>query len=128
MEVSVIAVYHLNAGSTGIEVRILADAIRSARNLTWAATPAHADIFVLTGPIPMLLRPALLNVWRDFIADRAPLIALGRASIDGHPFGRGGLAELPDIQVAAKIDGDPPTVAAIQAGIVQALNARTAKH
>lgn len=119
-----IAIYHLNAGSSGAEERVLAEAIAATRELTWAATPAQADVFVLSGPIPPGIRPALLKIWRDFIVGRAPLIALGRASVDGYPFGRGGIAELADIQVAAKIDGDPPTVSAVQSGITQALQSR----
>jgi Ni,Fe-hydrogenase III small subunit len=119
-----IAVYHLNAGSTGAEERALREAIAQSRELDWAATPAQADVFIVTGPIPQGVRPALLAVWRDYINERAPLIALGRASIDGYPFGRGGVTEIPELRVSAKIDGDPPTIAAIQSGIVQAMQAR----
>ena len=119
-----IAIYHLNAGSSGAEERVLAETIAATRSLAWAETPAQADVFIVTGPIPPPIRPALLSVWRDYIAGRAPLIALGRASIDGYPFGRGGVTEIPEIQIAAKIDGDPPTVSAIQAGITHALQAR----
>lgn len=123
-----ITIYHINAGSSGAEERALSEALAASRNLGLAATPEQADVFVVSGPIPPGVRPALLSIWRDFIAGRAPLVALGRASIDGHPFGKGGLAELAEIQVAAKIDGDPPTAAAIQAGITQALQARLSRH
>lgn len=119
-----IAVYHLNAGSSGAEERSLDEAIRSARELIWAATPSHADVFIITGPIPLGIRPAVMAVWRDYIAERAPLIALGRASIDAHPFGRGGITELPELHVAVKIDGDPPTASAIVTGIKQAFQGR----
>lgn len=119
-----IAVYHLNAGSSGAEEQVLAETVATTRELMWAYTPAQADVFVVTGPIPQGIRPALLAVWRTYIAGRAPLIALGRASIDGYPFGRGGVTEIPEVQVAVKIDGDPPTVAAIQSGITQAMQSR----
>ena len=119
-----IAVYHLNAGSSGAEERVLAETIASTRELTWAASPAQADIFVLSGAIPLGMRPALLTVWRDWIMGRVPLVALGRASVDGYSFGRGGVTEMAEIVVSAKIDGDPPTVAAIQSGITQAMQAR----
>ena len=92
-----ITIYHINAGSSGAEERALGEAVAANRNLGWAATPEQADVFVVTGPVPPGVRPALLSVWRDFIAGRAPLIALGRASIDGHPFGKGGLAELAEV-------------------------------
>ncbi len=123
-----IAVFHLNAGSSGVEERMLREAVAGSRALTWAATPAHADVFVLTGPITAGIRPALLTLWRDYIAERAPLVALGRTSIDGHPFGRSGVTDIPELHVAVKIDGDPPTITAIQAGITQAFQVRSARH
>lgn len=123
-----IAVFHLNAGSSATDERALEDAIATSRNLVWAESPAHADVFVITGPIPQGIRPAVALMWRDWIAGRAPLVAVGRASIDGHPFGRGGITEMPEIQVAAKIDGDPPIASAIQAGIQQALQQRLHRH
>ncbi len=123
-----IAIYHLNAGSSGAEARALAEAIETTPELTWADSPAQADVFVVSGAIPLAMRPAFLAVWRDFIAERASLLALGRAAIDGYPFGRGGIGELTEIQVAAKIDGDPPLIAAIQAGITQAMQTRPTRH
>jgi len=41
-----------------------------------------------------------------------PLLAVGRCAIDGHPFGRGGMAELPQIE-ARLLEGCPPTPGAI---------------
>ena len=123
-----IAVFHIQGGSSGLEEHVLRDAIATSRTLTWAVTPAHADVFVLTGPVPIGLRPALLKLWREYIAERAPLVALGRASIDGYPFGRGGISEIPELQVSVKIDGDPPTATAVQAGLTQAFQVRPSRH
>ena len=48
-----------------------------------------------------------------------PLLAIGRCAIDGHPFGRGGIGELPEIG-APKLDGCPPAPGAIAEAIRQA--------
>ena len=116
-----IRVYRLNCGSTGAEDIALAETVRISKVLTWAVSPHEADVFVLTGPITRLTRPALLRIWQDLIVGRRPLVALGRSSIDGHPFGRGGIAELPDVVSSAKLDGSAPALSAIQSALIDAV-------
>ena len=52
-------------------------------------------------------------------AGRVPLLAVGRCAIDGHPFGRGGVAEVAELR-ARTLDGCPPLPGAIADGIRKA--------
>lgn len=116
-----IRVYRLNCGSSGAEDAALTETIRTSRYLEWAETPEEADVFVMTGPARHDLRIALLRVWRDHIANRAPLVALGRASIDGQPFGRGGISEITEVEAIAKVDGIAPAPEVIETALRQAV-------
>jgi Ni,Fe-hydrogenase III small subunit len=110
-----IKVYRINTGSSGgCDVEIEATVAASA-DLAWADSPAGADVLLLTGPLTSACRPAFLAIWRE-LEGRVPLLAVGRCAIDGHPFGRGGVAELPEIS-ARKLDGCPPTPKAIAEAI-----------
>ena len=112
-----IKVYRINTGSCGgCDVEIEA-AIDGSRDLAWADSPYNADALVLTGPLTANSRPVFLALWNE-LGGRVPLLAVGRCAIDGHPFGRGGVAELS--QVAARtLEGCPPTPGAIVEAIKQ---------
>ncbi len=106
-----IKVYRINTGSCGgcdVEIEAL---VASGRALAWADSPHSADALLLTGPLTAGSRPAFLALW-DALGGRVPLLAVGRCAIDGHPFGRGGIAELPQIE-AQLLDGCPPAPSAI---------------
>jgi Ni,Fe-hydrogenase III small subunit len=106
-----IRVYRINTGSCGgCDVEIEA-AVASSRELAWADSPLGADALLLTGPLTAGSRPAFLALWSE-LGGRVPLLALGRCAIDGHPFGRGGVAEQPQIE-ASLLEGCPPTPGAI---------------
>src|SRR5262249_6399491 len=91
-----IKVYRVNTGSCGgCDVEIEA-AVASSADLAWAETPGSADVLLLTGPLTSSSRPIFLALWNE-LAGRVPLLATGRCAIDGRPFGRGGIAELPQI-------------------------------
>lgn len=104
---SSIRVYRLNTGSCGGCDSLIELAVRAGPELAWAESPYDADVLLLTGPITPVARPAVLALWRE-LAGRVPLIAVGRCAIDGQPFGRGGLAELPEIAARVSLDGCPP--------------------
>jgi Ni,Fe-hydrogenase III small subunit len=106
-----IAIYCINTGSDGSDDRAIRAAVASHADLLWAATPFEADVLLLTGPLtPPCHAPlrALLQVVSD-----KPLLAVGRSAQDGHPYGAGGVAVLPDIHVQHYVAGNPPEPAAI---------------
>jgi Ni,Fe-hydrogenase III small subunit len=105
-----IRIYRMNTGSCGGCDTEIAAAVASGA-LEWAASPASADALVLTGPLLAETRAAFDAALRA--AGGKPLVVVGRCAIDGRPFGRGGLAENPTIPAALKLDGCPPTPAAI---------------
>jgi len=110
-----IKVYRINTGSCGgCDVEIEA-AISGGRELDWADSPQSADALLLTGPLTPSSRPAFLALWSE-LGGRVPLLAVGRCAIDGHPFGRGGIAELPQVE-ARLLEGCPPTPGAIAEAI-----------
>lgn len=113
-----IKVYRINTGSCGGCDAEIAAAVASDAGLAWAEGPDRADLLLLTGPLTGASRPAFLALWQE-LAGRVPLLAIGRCAIDGHPFGRGGLAELPELS-ARKLDGCPPSPGAIVEAIRQA--------
>lgn len=119
-----IRVYRINTGSCGgCDAEIVA-AVASDAGLTWAEGPDRADLLLLTGPLTGASRPVFLAIWQE-LAGRVPLLAVGRCAIDGHPFGRGGLAELPELS-ARKLDGCPPAPSAIVEAIRQAAGDKVA--
>ena len=115
----VIKVYRVNTGSCGgCDVEIEA-AVAGSADLAWAETPGSADLVLLTGPLTSSSRPVFLALWNE-LAGRVPLLAVGRCAIDGHPFGRGGIAELPEL-TALTLDGCPPSPRAIAEAIKRAV-------
>jgi Ni,Fe-hydrogenase III small subunit len=107
-----IKVFRINTGSCGgCDLEIDA-ALMHGSGLAWADTPGDADVLLLTGPLTLGARPAFMALWREYGA-RIPLLAVGRCAIDGHPFGRGGLAEAPEIGAQLTLDGCPPAPQAI---------------
>jgi Ni,Fe-hydrogenase III small subunit len=119
-----IKVYRINTGSCGgCDVEIAA-AVAASADLAWAESPQTADALLLTGPLTSSSRPTFLALWSE-IGSRVPLLAIGRCAIDGHPFGRGGVLELPEIVVRVKLDGCPPEPGAIADAIRKALAGKT---
>jgi Ni,Fe-hydrogenase III small subunit len=118
-----VRVFHLCAGDCGACAAEVWAAVEGSSELDWAATPQSADVIALTGSIPPASRNALLAIYGSLIKDRLPLVAVGRCAIDGHPFGKGGIAALPEIAARRKVDGCPPLVE----GVVEAL-LESARH
>ncbi len=108
--------FRVNTGSCGgCDVEIEA-AVATHEDFMWVADPFEADICILTGPITSGSRPAWTALWRE-IKDTVPLLVIGRCAIDGHPFGRGGVAEMPEVRAVLKLDGCPPDPDEIVAAI-----------
>lgn len=115
-----IKVYRVNTGSCGGSDAEIEAAVALSKDLIWAEDPFSADALLLTGPLTSGSRPAFMALWRE-LGEHVPLIAVGRCAIDGHPFGRGGLAEAPEITARIKIDGCPPEPQQIIDGIRSAV-------
>lgn len=112
--------YRVNTGSCGGCDAEIDAAVAANADLSWASSPAAADALLLTGPLTHASRAAFMALWHE-LDGQAPLLAIGRCAIDGHPFGRGGLAEAPEVTARLKLDGCPPDPDAIAAAIRQAL-------
>jgi energy-converting hydrogenase B subunit M len=109
-----IRVYRVNTGSCGacdIEICSAIRANTAAKNIDWATTPQDADVLLLTGPITHGSRAPFLKLLQD-VGD-IPLLAIGRCSIDGYPFGRGGIQAFEHVRARVHLDGCPPTPEAI---------------
>lgn len=107
-----VRVFHVCAGDCGACAAEVWAAVESSAELTWAATPQSADVIALTGSVPPAVRSAVLALYASLIQPdggrRLPLVAVGRCAIDGYPYGKGGIAALPEIEARRKVDGCPP--------------------
>ena len=101
-------VFHLCAGDCGACAAEVWAAVEGTPQLAWAATPQLADVVALTGSIPAAGRSALLTTFTALVQGQLPMVAIGRCAIDGYPFGKGGIAALPEIAARRKVDGCPP--------------------
>ncbi len=111
-EQRVIRVYRFNTGSCGgCDLEITA-AIAAAADIDWATTPCEADVLLLTGPLTPGTRTAFMALLQE-LGHRALICAIGRCAIDGYPFGRGGVAVVPNLKVDVALNGCPPTPAQI---------------
>ena len=88
--------------------------------LKFVASPRHADVLLVTGPVTRNLREALE---RTYAATPAPkwVIAAGACALDGHVFKGsyaivGGVADV--VPVALHIPGCPPTPTALLKGLL----------
>lgn len=106
----IVRVFHLCAGDCGACAAEVWAAVEGSPALTWAATPQAADVVALTGSVPPTSRGAMLTTYTALIQGRIPVVVIGRCAIDGYPFGKGGIAALPDIETRRKVDGYPPIV------------------
>jgi Ni,Fe-hydrogenase III small subunit len=114
-----IKVFRINTGSCGACDLEIAAAVATSNDLVWASSPETADAILLTGPITIGSRNAFLTQWRA-ISAKVILLAIGRCAIDGYPYGKGGIAEIPEVHAAALVDGCPPEPKAIAEAIRKA--------
>lgn len=115
-----IKVFRINTGSCGGCDLEIAAAVSNSNDIIWAEDPAQADILLLTGPLTNSSRPLFLKLWSE-LGGRIPLFAVGRCAIDGHPFGRGGLIEVPEVTAHLELDGCPVSPQEIASAIRTAL-------
>ena len=91
--------------------------------LKFVASPRHADLLLVTGPVSVNMEEALRRTY-DAMPEPKLVVALGDCAACGGIFGesyasRGRVANV--IHVHHTIPGCPPTPAAILAGILQAI-------
>ena len=96
------------------------------RGIKFVASPRHADLLLVTGPVSVNMEEALKRTY-DATPEPKIVIALGDCAGCGGVFGegyatRGRVDKV--IPVTHTIAGCPPSPAAIMAGILQALATR----
>jgi Ni,Fe-hydrogenase III small subunit len=115
-----VRVFHLCAGDCGACAAEVWAAVEGSTELTWAVTPQSADVVALTGSIPAPSRNIVLTLYALIEQLHLPLIVVGRCAIDGHPFGKGGIAAIPEIEARRKVDGSPPLTELVAEALLNA--------
>jgi len=123
-----LSIRQVDAGSCNaceLELHALSNAYYDLERfgLRFVASPRHADVLLVTGPVTCNMRQALERTWA---ATPAPkwVVAAGACAIDGGLFAGGyacacGVAEV--IPVDLRIPGCPPTPTALLQGLLTLL-------
>jgi Ni,Fe-hydrogenase III small subunit len=128
-----LALRHIDAGSCGgceRELRATAGPLYQLGRLGlhFVASPHHADVLLITGPMTRNMRHALEQAW-DATPDPKWVVALGDCAIDGGVF-KGSYAVFGGAGNAIPVDltiaGCPPSPARILAGLLALLEANGA--
>jgi Ni,Fe-hydrogenase III small subunit len=125
-----LAIRHVDAGScNGCELEIHA-ANNPYYNLEglgikFVASPRHADLLLVTGPVARNMEEALRRTW-DAMPEPKLVVAIGDCGCDGGIFGenyasRGPVSNVIPVDVA--VPGCPPDPRAIIQGILTAVSA-----
>ena len=119
-----LALRHVDGGSCNgceLELQALQGVLYDLERfgLRFVASPRHADVLVVTGPLTRNLREALERTWAA-TPDPKWVVALGGCAIDGGVFA-GSYAVLGGVGEAVPVDltipGCPPPPAMILAGL-----------
>ena len=125
-----LALCHVDAGSCGgceIEIRALTNVIHDLERfgLTFVASPRHADVLLVTGPLTRNLAEALEQTWTA-MPDPKFVVAVGDCAVDGGVF-KGSYAVAGGVGTALPVDllisGCPPAPERILAGLRALLEA-----
>jgi Ni,Fe-hydrogenase III small subunit len=125
-----LALWHVDTGSCGgceLELRAIAGVLYDLERfgLSFAASPRHADLLLVTGPLTRNLREALERTWAA-TPDPKWVVALGDCAADGGVF-KGSYAVLNGTEAVLPIDliirGCPPEPAQILEGLCALLAA-----
>ena len=123
-----LAIRQVDAGSCNaceLEIHALANAYYDLERfgLRFVASPRHADVLLVTGPVTLNMKEALE---RTYAATPAPkwVVAVGGCAIDGGLFAgsyacAGGVSAV--IPVDLRISGCPPTPTALLKGLLALL-------
>jgi NADH-quinone oxidoreductase B subunit len=124
-----LSIREVDAGSCNgceVEVNALTNAIHDIERfgLHIVASPRHADMLLVTGPVTRGMLPALLQTYKATPAPKM-VVAMGSCAISGGIF-RGSYAVLDGVDKVLPVDvyipGCPPRPQAIIQGILMALD------
>ncbi|MEN3386622.1 MAG: hypothetical protein V7608_6666 [Hyphomicrobiales bacterium] len=123
-----LSIRHVDAGSCNgceLELHALANAFYDLERLglRFVASPRHADVLTVTGPVTQNMREALLRTY-DATPDPKWVVALGTCARDGGLFAAspavvGGVSDV--IPVDLHIPGCPPSPRDILKGLIALL-------
>ncbi len=126
-----LAIRHVDAGScNGCELEIhMAQAAHynlEGLGIRFVASPRHADLLLVTGPVSRNMEVALKRTY-DATPDPKLVVAIGDCGCTGGIFGEsyascGRVSNVVPVDVA--VPGCPPTPAAIMQGILTAISTR----
>jgi Ni,Fe-hydrogenase III small subunit len=124
-----LSIRHVDAGSCNgceLEIHALSNAFYDLERLglRFVASPRHADVLTVTGPVTKNMRQALLRTY-DAMPDPKWVVALGTCAIDGGIFAgsyaiAGGVNNV--VAVDLHIPGCPPSPTQILSGLLALLN------
>ena len=123
-----LSIRHVDAGSCNgceLEVQALNNAFYDIERfgIRFVASPRHADVLFVTGPVTRNMREALERTYRA-TPDPKWVVAVGDCAVDGGLFAgsyacAGGVARV--VPVALYIRGCPPTPGELRAGLLALL-------
>lgn len=126
-----LAIRHVDAGSCNaceLEIHCLNNAYYNIEGMGihFVASPRHADLLLVTGPVSRHMEVALKRTY-DATPDPKLVVAIGDCGCDGGIFGEsyatcGGISGVIPVDVA--VPGCPPTPIAILQGILTAVTGR----
>jgi Ni,Fe-hydrogenase III small subunit len=126
-----LVIRHVDAGSCNgceLEIHALNNPYYNIEGLgiRFAASPRHADMLLVTGPVSKHMEQAL-RITYDAMPDPKLVVAVGDCGRDGGIFGKGyatcgGVANVIAVDVA--VPGCPPPPTAILQGILTAIATR----
>jgi len=129
-----LSIREVDAGSCNgceLEIHALNNAFYDLERfgLRFVASPRHADVLMVTGPVPKNMREALLRTWQA-TPDPKWVIALGTCAVDGGLFAGsdavvGGVSDV--VPVDLNIRGCPPSPTQILQGLIALLQHAGAK-
>src|SRR5580693_3126122 len=127
-----LCIRHIDAGSCNgceLEIHALNNPLYNLEGLgiRFVASPRHADLLLVTGPVSRHMEAALLRTY-EATPEPKLVVALGDCGCTGGVFGesyasRGRVSNVIPVDVA--IPGCPPSPTAILAGILTAVTPRT---
>ena len=127
-----LAIRHVDAGSCNgceLEINALGNAYYNLEGLgiRFVASPRHADMLLVTGPVSRHMEVALLRTY-DATPDPKLVVAIGDCGCTGGIFGES-YASLGRVSNVIPVDvcvpGCPPTPLAIMQGILTAISAES---
>jgi len=126
-----LTIRHVDAGSCNaceLEIHAMGNPYYNIEGLgiRFVASPRHADMLLVTGPITRNMATALRRTY-DAVPDPKLVVATGDCACSGGIFGQGyaTLGALENLlPVDVRVPGCPPTPMALLAGILSAITTR----